>query len=83
MKISLASIPKKGKFDDAHVYDYVCLTPLDTGYRSSFKDAMNKRIVQTLIKEVKCANPSFEAGDKVMCTCRFKCCYYYTVSPFS
>ena len=63
MKISLASILKKGKIDDAHVYNYVCLTPLDTGYRSSLKDAMNKKIVQRLIKEVKGANPSYEAGD--------------------
>lgn len=63
MKISLVLIPKKGKFDDTCVYDYACLTPLDAGYRSSFKDATNKKIVQRLIKEVKSANPSFEAGD--------------------
>lgn len=62
MKILLVLILKKGKFDTC-VYDYACLTPLDTGYRSSFKDATNKKIVQRLIKEVKSANPSFEAGD--------------------
>ena len=59
MRISLVSILKKGKFDDTCVHDYACLTLLDAGYRSS----CHKQTVQRLIKEVKSANFSFEAGD--------------------